>query len=328
MKLVTTLSRTIVTFIFLLITSLASATTVASSPTDIRHSSKVSVALQHTEVWGKGNFEIVPQIYAENYLGHWPGGVQKLHGRAEIEAEVARHRERNTDWKVSVLKVIEEGDHIATLSRVSTQLPEGKIEILEYNIFRMVNGQIAEQWMLRDSDSFSRQGRALAGNTDDSAKEDAHSTALADSGTAFAADIPDYTNFSNLQAVSLQHSQVWDKGNVALIPRIYSEDYIGHWQGGVKKIRGIPGITSEVVSFRGRFDDYQEKIIKTVQQGDHVVTQYISTATTKEGVFSIMEFGIFRMVNGQIAEQWSLPDLESFYTQFMDATGIDLRTDH
>lgn len=123
------------------------------------------MSLNHAEIWSKGNLELIATFYAEDYVGHFPGGATVI-GRAGIRAEVTSHRTAFPDWVEEMQEIIIEGNLVVTRFRsTGTHLgafqgipPSGnRIEITEASIFRMANGQIAEQWAYPDVLSLTRQ---------------------------------------------------------------------------------------------------------------------------------------------------------------------------
>ena len=127
----------------------------------------------------------------------------------------------------------------------------------------------------------------------------------------------------NIEAVKLQHTEVWSKGNVSIVPEIYAEDFIAHAPGG-RLVRGRDGIKSMVENHRRAFPDWNEEIERILVDGEFVVTQFRSTGTHK-GPFlgypatgnsiDITETCIYRLENGSIAEQWIYPDTASLRNQ-------------
>ena len=124
-----------------------------------------SLQLQHTEVWSKGNLDLISIIYTEDYVGHFPGG-QTVNGRDGIRNTVESHRISFPNWDEQILEIIVNGNRAATRYR-SRGTHDGKflgvpatgneIEILEASIYRMVDGQIAEQWAFPDVASLQQQ---------------------------------------------------------------------------------------------------------------------------------------------------------------------------
>ncbi len=147
---------------------------------------------------------------------------------------------------------------------------------------------------------------------------------LAMTGLLFGFTDPADTNYDgNVQAVIQQHTQVWSKGEVDLIPRIYARDYVGHFPGG-EVVRGREGIRSLVESHRKSFPDWREVVVETISEGDRVASRYRSTGTHRGeflgisptgNVVEVAEVSVYRMVDGQIAEQWAFPDVVSLQQQ-------------
>jgi steroid delta-isomerase-like uncharacterized protein len=124
-----------------------------------------TLQLQHTEVWSKGNFELISNIYTEDYVGHFPGG-HTVNGRDGIRNAVESHRVSFPNWNEQVLEIIVSGDNAATRYRsrgthdgefLGIPATGNEIDILEASIYRMVDGQIAEQWAFPDVASLQQQ---------------------------------------------------------------------------------------------------------------------------------------------------------------------------
>jgi steroid delta-isomerase-like uncharacterized protein len=120
----------------------------------------------------------------------------------------------------------------------------------------------------------------------------------------------------NKDVVLRAHHEVWNQGNYASIPEIYSEDYQSHFICGVE-VSGQDGVQNFITKHREAFPDWKEKVVDIIAEGDRVVTRYISTgkhlgefqgvaATGRE--VSIAEVSIHRVCNGKIVEQWGFPD--------------------
>ena len=120
-----------------------------------------------SEIWSKGDVEIIPDLFSETYVGHFPGD-QTVHGREGLAAEVMAHRRAFPDWAEEVEDEIVDHDRIAarfTSRGTNTGNFLGKpatgahVEISEVAIFRLEDGKIAEQWVYPDILSLQRQLR-------------------------------------------------------------------------------------------------------------------------------------------------------------------------
>lgn len=128
---------------------------------------------------------------------------------------------------------------------------------------------------------------------------------------------------AGIEAVTLQHTEVWSKGNIELIPSVYAEEYIGHFPGG-RTVIGREGIRTTIENLRTAFPDWTETIEHILVDGDHVVTVYRSTGTHDGEFFGnpatgneveIMEASVYRVSDGRIVEQWAFPDFLSLQNQ-------------
>lgn len=150
----------------LLITALLTTAYVSADTTDTSGANnKKTLEIQHTEVWSRGNVDLIASVYTEDYVGHFPGG-ETIRGHEGIRQFVESHRISFPDWNEEILEIILDGDRAATryLSR-ATHLGEflgipptgNKIQILEASIYRLVEGRIAEQWAFPDIASLQEQ---------------------------------------------------------------------------------------------------------------------------------------------------------------------------
>jgi steroid delta-isomerase-like uncharacterized protein len=123
------------------------------------HSNKELALKANEEVWNRGNFESLEEMFATDFVQHFlPFGTHTT-GLEEFRRRSIKHREAFPDWKEVVNLVVAEGDYVA-LQYSSTGTNTGsfldnpptgkKIHINEMTIFRIVEGKIAEQWLLPD----------------------------------------------------------------------------------------------------------------------------------------------------------------------------------
>ena len=121
------------------------------------------------DLWNTGNLELCDQIYATDFVAHWPASAYEptRRGIEGVRFSVARVRTAFPDWHESIVDVFGSGDRVAS-RYVSTgthlgpfgslQQPTGKrVEIDEISIFRCADGRIVEQWCLFDELTRLRQ---------------------------------------------------------------------------------------------------------------------------------------------------------------------------
>lgn len=117
-----------------------------------------------SEIWSKGAVDLIDELFAEDFVGHFP--EETVHGREGALAQVIAHRTAFPDWTEEVVDTIADGDRVVVrfISRGTNQgdflgnPPTGKhVEISEVAIFRLNDGKIVEQWVYPDILSMQRQ---------------------------------------------------------------------------------------------------------------------------------------------------------------------------
>ena len=132
----------------------------------------------------------------------------------------------------------------------------------------------------------------------------------------------------NKQLISRMNHEVWNKGNLDILDKLYTSDFVLHFLFDGSESRGIDSLREHVRELRKAFPDWSEKIRRTVAEGDLVVIHYVSTGTnlgrwlgnppTGKRI-QINEVSIFRIEDSKIAEQWLLPDIFSMQQQLAGA---------
>jgi steroid delta-isomerase-like uncharacterized protein len=142
------------------------ATFVGCASSSSRSKARNSAILESvfSEVWSKGNVDLIDQLYAPGFIGHFPG--ETFRGREGIRSHVIAHRKAFPDWTETIQDTIIERDKIvARFTSQGTNLGEflGKpptgnhIKISEVAIFKIEDGMIVEQWVYPDMLSMQQQ---------------------------------------------------------------------------------------------------------------------------------------------------------------------------
>ncbi len=138
--------------------------TACTSGTESREPAIRIVMTQHAEIWSQGRIDRIPEIYAPDFVGHFPGGT--VRGPQGIRQRVESLRTAFPDWNEEVVDVIVEGNRVVTrfvssgtnLGPFQGKEPTGRtIEISEVAIFRVLEDRIAEQWVYPDLQSMQEQ---------------------------------------------------------------------------------------------------------------------------------------------------------------------------
>ena len=136
----------------------------ATSDSPVKDRNIETVHVVFSEIWSKGNVDLISDLYAENYVGHFP--EETVHGREGLLDSVMAHRRAFPDWTEEIEDTIADRDRVVIrfTSRGTNKgdflgnPPTGNhIEISEVAIFRLSDGKIVEQWVYPDMLSMQRQ---------------------------------------------------------------------------------------------------------------------------------------------------------------------------
>ena len=134
----------------------------SDDPVEVRNTEVIHVVF--SEIWSEGNVELIHDLYADNFVGHFPAGT--VHGREGVLDRVIAHRTAFPDWTEEVEDTIVDRDRVAVrFTSRGTNLgdfldhpPTGnRVEISEVAIFKLSGGKIVEQWVYPDMLSMQRQ---------------------------------------------------------------------------------------------------------------------------------------------------------------------------
>ena len=149
----------------LLSVAIAVAACGCAGSSDANKSRNIEVVrLQHSEIWSKGNVDLIETVYAEDFIGHFPAGT--VRGHAGIRSRVEAHRTAFPEWTEVVDDIIADGDRVVTrFTSRGTNLGEflgnpatgNGVEISEVCVHRLADGKIVEVWVYPDFRSLQRQ---------------------------------------------------------------------------------------------------------------------------------------------------------------------------
>ena len=118
------------------------------------------------EVWNKGNLEIMDELFTTDIVRHFLPNGSETKGLDILRDRIRNHRKAFPDWAEEIRQIVAEGDFVSTHFTSSGtnegsflgNPPTGKrIHINEMTIYRIVDGRIAEQWLIPDLLSFNQQ---------------------------------------------------------------------------------------------------------------------------------------------------------------------------
>jgi len=132
----------------------------------VAEENKVVVRRTFDEIWGKGNLDVVDELFSTDVVRHFPPNGSEMKGLDELRDRIHNHRKAFPDWTERVKQIVAEGDFVAFHftstgtnhgSFLGNPPTEQQIHINEMSIFRLVDGKIVEQWIIPDLLSLNQQ---------------------------------------------------------------------------------------------------------------------------------------------------------------------------
>lgn len=129
----------------------------SSSQLSLEHNKEI-VRMSHDKLWSHGNFEVISDLYADDFVCHFVIGPE-WKGFEGLRAHVKSIRTGFPDWREDIQKLVAEGDYVVSYFKSSgTHLgefrglaPTGRrVQIDEVAIYRLRDGKIVEQWGFPD----------------------------------------------------------------------------------------------------------------------------------------------------------------------------------
>lgn len=137
----------------------------ADESKSVQQRNKDVVLRQHYEVWNQAKYNLIDEIYSENFACHFIDGLEAT-GREAMRDFISGHRESFPDWTEEVMDIVADGDRVVSRYN-STGTHEGdfqgiaatgrKVSIPEVSIYRLEQGRIVEQWGFPDGLGLVRQ---------------------------------------------------------------------------------------------------------------------------------------------------------------------------
>ena len=292
------------------------------------------VQLACDEVTGRGNLELVPQLYAKDFVRRslmvepGPYADSESHGLGAFMTQLTQFREAFPDWDEQTKLIIAEQNLVTTWSTGSGVNTGGymgnpstgkKAEINIMSFYRIEDNTITEQWLLPDLFSMKSQleliPRTAASDVAINSVIQVHN----DENEMKCANV-----VRNRDLAMLANEKVWSRGDFEDLGEMFSDDFAQHLLPLGTTVRGLNAFEESCRSHREAFPDWTEDVKLIVAEGDIVAIQYTSTGENTGSFLNnpptgksiqINEMTIFQIREDRIVEQWLLPDILTLYQQ-------------
>jgi steroid delta-isomerase-like uncharacterized protein len=121
----------------------------------------------------------------------------------------------------------------------------------------------------------------------------------------------------NKLIIQTYFNEAWNKGHLAVLDSILSENYINHTPSTPNPAKGPAGLKPIITAIRAGFPDLHYEIKDIIVTQDRVVACVVMTGTQTGTLFSIAPTGkhievnqvnIEKIENGKITEHWRVTD--------------------
>jgi ketosteroid isomerase-like protein len=103
--------------------------------------------------------------------------------------------------------------------------------------------------------------------------------------------------------------QVCARGDMALAPSCYAEDFVDHV--GRLEYRGLDGVRRSTALYRALFDDLAFEVVDQIAEGDRVATRFLVTGSNRGRRVRLEGITMSRLRDGRIVEDSPPLDLRS-----------------
>jgi len=280
------------------------------------------------EIENNGRFDLIPELFADHFVSHSLVGDLRTGDLEDYERDTRHFREAFPDWSVTINLEVAEGDLTAvryTASGTNTgpfrkMPPTGrKIKYNVFSVYRISDEKIAERWILPDDFGFESQLGFIPGEA--CGISEGH---IADEVQFNDAKVDTDVVEKNRALALLANREVWNLGNLDSLEQIFSDDFVQHLLPFGATSRGLETFREMSIKQRTAFPDWKESVNFVIAEGDYVFLQFTSTGTNTGDFMGnpptgrsikINEATFFRIVDGNIIEQWLIPDILSLNRQ-------------
>ncbi len=270
------------------------------------------------KVINQGNLAAADEIFAADYVYHTPGSPD-LHGLEEgVKQPVSMQRTAFPDIHFTVEDIIAEGDMVAhRWSAIGTHRGEfmgipptdSQVTMTGIVFSRISGGKVVEDWAVSDMLGLLQQ----LGVVPPMGREDFTWGEPMEPVTGAPGD-PEGTKAIFQPVVD----EVWNKGNLAVIDKIFGTNWVLHDPAWPEELRGPEGFKQYVTAMLNPFPDTHCTVEDIVAEGDKIAVRWTYAGTHQGELMGIPPTGkqviitgitIHRFADGKIVESWFSYDM-------------------
>ncbi len=250
---------------------------------------KATILRVYDEIFGKGNTELVNDLFSKNYIQHnpmVPNGPEGLIGYVKML------KSQRLAPVLTIKHILADGDLVAVHWHSSTAPENESTGQAGFDLFRLDNGTIVEHWdMIQNVSAKTASGNSMFGDL-----------------YKYPNGVPNITEEqeeANKQLVIKAYDGVFNGRQLGLLDQFWAgKDYIQH----------NPQIANGTEGLKASFDSIFPngsvmRIHHALADGDLVFTHShsLSPGDNKENEFTGLAIGdLFRVVDGKIVEHWDV----------------------
>jgi steroid delta-isomerase-like uncharacterized protein len=147
--------------------------------------------------------------------------------------------------------------------------------------------------------------------------------------TTTAIGTPDQVHLNDMKSLIVDWVYVVNSGTLDGIESVWDQNCVVHAGGGLPEVHGVANLARLLTAYRAALPDLRITTESLVAEGDQVAARF-TTRGHHDGEFlgiaatgvsiEIGGFGLFRIADGRIVEEWLLDDLAAFMAQVNPAT--------
>jgi predicted ester cyclase len=108
---------------------------------------------------------------------------------------------------------------------------------------------------------------------------------------------------ANAEIARTAIEQVCARGDMALAPSCYAEDFADHFASS--EYHGLDGVRRSTELYRALFEDLVFEVVDQVAEADRVASRWVLTGTNRGRRVQVWGITLSRLREGRIVEDWT-----------------------